>query len=54
MKLDRDFSIESLIYACRQLNYFFSQGEGLDEIIHDKRSVIDLIDINTKPIDNKM
>jgi hypothetical protein len=54
MKLDKDFSIESLIYACRQLNYFFSQKEGLDEVIHDKRSVIDLIDLNAKQIENKI
>ncbi len=54
MKLDKDFSIESLIYVCRQLNYFFSQKEGLDEVIHDKRSVIDLIDLDTKSIAKKM
>ena len=52
MKLDKDFSIESLIYTSRQLNYFFSEKEGLDEIIYDKRSVIDLTDLNINPINN--
>jgi hypothetical protein len=36
------------------IKLFFSQKEGLDEVIHDKRSVIHLIDLNAKQIENKI